>query len=305
VSPSTLSSAELERLTRRYASEIGLLIGPDRDIPAPDVNTDAQVMAWIMDTCSVNSGRAATGTVTGKPVELGGSLGRREATGRGVCIAAHDAARRAGFSLNGARVCVQGLGNVGAVAASRLRDAGARIIAVQTSAGTLYDENGLQIPALLAQYKRGAMPRAANEQVLSREAFWEISSDLLVLAALERQVTPGIAERLRTKLIVEGANGPIEPIAEAILQARSIAVIPDVLANAGGVLVSYFEWVQDLAAYFWSEQEVNARLEESMQHALDQTWSLAGEMGISLRTAAFTLGCQRVLQAHRLRGLYP
>jgi glutamate dehydrogenase (NAD(P)+) len=306
VDPRALSAGELERLTRRYASEISLLIGPDRDIPAPDVNTDAQVMAWIMDTCAVGSGRSAVGVVTGKPVELGGSLGRKEATGRGVFIAARDAAGRAGFALAGAKACVQGLGNVGSVAARCLHAAGAQVVAVQTSSGTLVDERGLDIPALLTGYAHGApLPVPAGAQALPPEAFWEIGSDLLVLAALERQVSPGIAGRLRTRVIVEGANGPVAPQAEDILLARGICVLPDVLANAGGVLASYFEWVQDLSAYFWSEAEVNAKLEEGMQRALRDTWALAGELGASLREAAFTLGCRRVLQAHRMRGLYP
>ena len=306
VDPRSLSLAERERLTRRYAKEIGFMIGPEKDIPAPDVNTDEQTMAWIMDTYSVDRGRSEMASVTGKPLQLGGSRGRREATGRGVFVAARCAAERAGVTIAGSRVCVQGFGNVGSVAAQCMQAAGARVIAVQTSAGTLVDPRGLDIAEMVRTYRPGAPWQVGTgQELLSREAFWEIESDFLIPAALERQIDAGIAKTLRTRIVVEGANGPTTPDADPILRDRSIIVIPDVLANAGGVLVSYFEWVQDLSAYFWSEDDINGKLDNIMTNAVREVWEAAAQLGISLRSAAFVLGCRRILEAHRLRGIYP
>jgi len=306
VDPRGLSLAEKERLTRRYASEIGLIVGPDKDIPAPDVNTDEQTMAWIMDTYSVNRGRAEMGAVTGKPIELGGSQGRREATGRGVFVAARTAAERLNLAVAGSRVCVQGFGNVGAVAARCFQQAGAKVVAVQTSGGTLFNPDGLDIASLLQRYQPGSRWQAgAGEELLPGAAFWEIESDFLIPAALEGQIDAEKAGRIRTRMIVEGANGPTTPAADDVLAGRGITVIPDVLANAGGVLVSYFEWVQDLSAYFWDEAEVNSRLDAIMSTAVTAVWNAALESGKGLRNAAFVIGCRRILQAHRLRGIYP
>jgi len=258
VGPQLLSRGELERVTRRYTSEIGVLIGPTKDIPAPDVNTNEQVMAWMMDTFSMNEGSTATGVVTGKPLALGGSLGRREATGRGVFTVGEAAAQRLKLPLNGARVA-----------------------------------------------RHGSVKGFANAEVLANDPFWSVPCDILIPAALEQQITADNAAAIQARLVIEGANGPTTPEADDILSERGVLVIPDVIANAGGVTVSYFEWVQDFSSFFWSEDEINARLVRFMQEALASIWSVADANRVSLRTAAFIVACTRILQARELRGLYP
>ena len=306
VDPRTLSRGELERMTRRYTSEIGIIIGPTRDIPAPDVNTNEQVMAWMMDTYSMNEGATATGVVTGKPVALGGSLGRKEATGRGVFTVAEEAAHRIGLPLQGARVAVQGLGNVGGVAAKLFAQAGGRVVAVQDHAGTLYREAGLDVPSLLTHVaQHGSVLGFAPAEVLTPEQFWQVPCDILVPAALEQQITTANAHQIQARLVIEGANGPTTPEADDILAERGILVVPDVVANAGGVTVSYFEWVQDFSSFFWSEDEINARLVRLMREAFAAVWQTAETHKVSLRTATFIIACTRMLQARELRGLYP
>ena len=306
VDPRTLSRAELERVTRRYTSEIGLIIGPTKDIPAPDVNTNDQVMAWMMDTYSMNVGETATGVVTGKPVDLGGSLGRREATGRGVFTVGVEAARRIGLDVSKARIAVQGFGNVGGVAGKLFAEAGARVVAVQDHGGTLYREAGLDVPALLAHVAaNGSVAGFPHADVISNDTFWEVDCDILIPAALEQQITENNADRIRARMIIEGANGPTTPAADDILRDRGVLVLPDVIANAGGVTVSYFEWVQDFSSFFWSEEEINERLIRIMRSAFDTVWHVAEEHGVSLRTATYIVACHRILRARDLRGLYP
>jgi len=306
VDPRQLSRGELERVTRRYTSEIGLIIGPTKDIPAPDVNTNEQVMAWMMDTYSMNVGENATGVVTGKPIDLGGSLGRREATGRGVFTVGQEAAARIGLELKGARIAVQGFGNVGGVAARLFAEAGARVVAVQDHAGTVYQDGGLDLTALQAHVKRqGSVLDFPGAQAVSQDSFWDVDCDILIPAALEQQITASNAHRIRARLVIEGANGPTTPQADDILHERGVLVLPDVIANAGGVTVSYFEWVQDFSSFFWSEDEINARLIKIMRDAFAAVWQVASEHQVSLRTATFIIACQRILRARDLRGLYP
>jgi glutamate dehydrogenase (NAD(P)+) len=306
VDPRTLSLGELERMTRRYTSEIGIIIGPTKDIPAPDVNTNEQIMAWMMDTYSMNEGATATGVVTGKPVDLGGSLGRREATGRGVFTVGVEAAQHIGLELAGARVAVQGFGNVGGIAARLFAQAGAHVIAVQDHAGTIFKESGLDVLALLQHVQaNGSVSGFPGSEVISDEAFWEVDCDILIPAALEQQITANNAARIRARLIIEGANGPTTPAADDILRERNILVLPDVIANAGGVTVSYFEWVQDFSSFFWSEDEINARLVRIMKDAFAGVWQVAQDQKVSLRTATFIVACKRILHARELRGLYP
>ena len=306
IDPRAFSAAELERITRRYTSEIGIVIGPDKDIPAPDVGTNEQTMAWMMDTYSVNVGHTASGVVTGKPIALGGSLGRLEATGRGVYIAAREAGFRIGVPIAGARVAVQGFGNVGGVAARIFRENGAKIVALQDAQAAIANPNGIDITAALAHVAaHGSLAGFFGAEPISDDDFWQSECEYFVPAALEGQVTPERARNLRTRIVVEGANGPTTPAADDILQERDILVIPDVLANAGGVTVSYFEWVQDFSSFFWSEEEINARLESIMMKAFAAIWQTAQERKVSVRTAAFIIACQRVLAAREQRGLYP
>lgn len=306
VDPKQMSMGELERLTRRYTSEIGLIIGPTKDIPAPDVNTNERVMAWMMDTYSMNVGETATGVVTGKPISLGGSLGRHEATGRGVFTVGAEAARRIGLDMAGARVAVQGFGNVGGIAARLFAEAGALVVAVQDHAGCVYRESGLDVPALLSHVKHGGSVAGFEAaEALERDRFWDVPCDILIPAALEQQITATNAHRITARLIIEGANGPTTPDADDILRDRGVLVVPDVVANAGGVTVSYFEWVQDFSSYFWSEEEINERLIRIMKGALDAVWQVAEDKGVSLRTATFIVACERILRARDLRGLYP
>jgi glutamate dehydrogenase (NAD(P)+) len=306
VDPAHLSRKELERLTRRYTSEIGLVIGPDRDIPAPDVNTNQQIMAWMMDTYCMNIGASATGVVTGKSVPLGGSLGRLKSTGRGVFVAAREAGRRVGVPIERAAVAIQGFGNVGASAAEMFARHGARIVAVQDSSGTIVNEAGLDFAGLLEESRdRGCIGAFAGGRRVSAEEFWNVETDFLVPAALENQLTLDRARRVATRVVVEGANGPTPPDADALLRERGILVVPDVIANAGGVTVSYFEWVQDFNSYFWTEEEINARLDGILVGALQHVWETHDAHRVDLRTAAYLVACRRVLMAHEERGLYP
>lgn len=306
VDPRQLSMGELERITRRYTSEIGIIIGPSKDIPAPDVNTNEQVMAWMMDTYSMNEGSTATGVVTGKPVDLGGSLGRREATGRGVFTVGVEAAKHTGMDISKARVAVQGFGNVGGVAGKLFAEAGAKVVAVQDHGGTIYREAGLDVPSLLAHVSRvGTVAGFPQAEVIADDAFWGVPCDILIPAALEQQITEENAGRIQAKMVIEGANGPTTPQADDILHDRGILVLPDVIANAGGVTVSYFEWVQDFSSFFWSEDEVNRRLEQILVGAYGRIWDIAQHKHLSLRTAAYIVACERVLDARRIRGLYP
>jgi glutamate dehydrogenase (NAD(P)+) len=306
VDPKALSIKELERLTRRYTSEIGIVIGPGRDIPAPDVNTNAQVMAWMMDTYSANVGATATGVVTGKPVPLGGSLGRVKATGRGVFIVGREAARLLGIEVRGARVALQGFGNVGSAAAEMFCAAGAKIVAVQDHAGTVFRGDGLDLAALAAHRARtGSVAGFEGGEALGIDDFWSVECEFLVPAALEGQLHARRAEGVRAHIVLEGANGPTTPEADRILEERGVLVVPDVIANAGGVTVSYFEWVQDFSSFFWTEDEINDRLDRILVGAFRQIWETHEQMRLPLRTAAFVVACTRVLQARVDRGLYP
>jgi glutamate dehydrogenase (NAD(P)+) len=306
VDPRTLSQSELERVTRRYTSEIGVIIGPSKDIPAPDVNTNAQIMAWMMDTYSMNEGSTATGVVTGKPISLGGSLGRVEATGRGVFVVACEAARDLQLEVAGARVVIQGFGNVGGTAARLFHGAGAKVIAVQDHTGTIYNPAGLDVAELLLHVSQhGGVGGFGKAENLPPEQFWGLETEFLIPAALEAQITGKNAGEIKAKVVVEGANGPTTPAADDILASKNILVVPDVLANAGGVTVSYFEWVQDFSSFFWTEEEINLRLERIMREAYAAVSQVAREHKVSLRTAAFIVACTRILQARAVRGLYP
>jgi len=307
VDPKTLSRGELMRMTRRYTSEINLIIGPNKDIPAPDVNTNEQIMAWMMDTYSVNQGSTSSGVVTGKPISLGGSLGRREATGRGVFVVGCEAATRRGLEIRGAKVAVQGFGNVGSIAAQLFAEAGALVVAVQDHVTTVIRESGIDVPALQAHVAANGSVAgfAGAEEVPDRQEFWSVDCDIMIPAALEQQITETNASRIRAKIILEGANGPTTPGADDILHERGVLVVPDVIANAGGVTVSYFEWVQDFSSFFWTEDEINLRLTRIMREAFNAVWQLSEEKNVPLRTAAFIVACTRVLQAREMRGLYP
>ncbi|MDQ0086280.1 MULTISPECIES: Glu/Leu/Phe/Val dehydrogenase [Variovorax] len=306
VDPKKLSLQELEKITRRYTSEIGIIIGPHTDIPAPDVNTNGQIMAWMMDTYSMNVGGTATGVVTGKPLHLGGSLGRVKATGRGVFVTGREAARRLGMDLRGARIAVQGFGNVGSVAAELFAEAGAKIVAVQDHTGTIVNTNGLDLAKLIpVANKDGVVAFKAGGDIVPNEDFWNVACDILIPAALEGQITAERAQKTTAKLVLEGANGPTVPTADDILAERGVLVVPDVICNAGGVTVSYFEWVQDFSSFFWDEDEINVRLDRIMMNALNQIWDTADKHKITLRTATYAVACERILMARQERGLYP
>jgi len=305
--PAALSVGELERLTRRYASEIYELIGPNIDIPAPDVGTDARVMAWIMDTYSMKKGYVEPGVVTGKPIVLGGSLGREAATGRGIVVATREALHDLGMSIECVRIAVQGFGNVGSNAARLLSEAGAKIVAVSDVKGGIYRADGLDIPALLLYRSEHRFVEGfPGTEPLTGDELLTLACDVLVPAALEGQLHQGNADRIRARLIVEGANGPTTAEADEIFRNRGIPVVPDIMANSGGVVVSYFEWVQDRYGYFWSEAEVNERLEEKMCAAYAALRASIDRYALvnDLRTAAYTVGMTRILEARRLRGLY-
>ncbi|WP_312140818.1 Glu/Leu/Phe/Val family dehydrogenase [Pantoea septica] len=304
--PFALSEGELERLTRRYTSEIGIIIGPQKDIPAPDVGTNSKVMAWMMDTYSMNSGTTVTGVVTGKPVHLGGSLGREKATGRGVFITGREVARRAGIPVEGARVAVQGFGNVGSEAARLFSEAGAFVVAIQDHSATIANADGIDMTELSRwQQEHKQILGFPGAEKIDEAAFWRTDMDIFIPAALEGQITRERAERLSCKLVLEGANGPTYPEADDVLAERGIIVVPDVICNAGGVTVSYFEWVQDMASFFWSEDEINARMDKIMTDAMVHVWNKAKEKACSLRTAAYIVACERILMARKERGIYP
>jgi glutamate dehydrogenase (NAD(P)+) len=306
VDPKTLSRGELERMTRRFATEIAMLIGPEADVPAPDVGTDQQIMAWIMDTYSMNVGYTERGIVTGKPVSLGGSQGRIEATAQGVVYCIQQAAQRRSLELSGARVAIQGFGNVGENVARILYPLGCRIIAISDVNGGIYREEGI-VPADLSRFKQetGTVINAPRTQPITNDELLTIDCDILVPAALEGQIHAGNAERVGAKIMAEGANGPTTPEADVILQRRGITVIPDIVCNAGGVIVSYFEWVQAREAFFWSLEEVNRRLHDVIVPAYTAVAALAAEQEITLREAAYVLAVRRVAEATTTRGIYP
>jgi glutamate dehydrogenase (NAD(P)+) len=304
--PKVLSRGELERLTRRYTTEIISDIGPERDIPAPDVGTDATVMAWIFDTYSMNKGYSVREVVTGKPLDVGGSLGRREATARGALYCIRQAARKLGRSLSELSVAIQGFGNVGSFLAGFLSEEGARVIAVSDTSGAVHDPGGIDVAAALAHKREtgGVAGLPGTEQITNDELLL-LDCDVLAPCALEQMITTANADRVRAGVVLEGANGPVTPAADAILEEKGVLILPDVLANAGGVVVSYFEWVQGLQEYFWSEDEVNAQLEAIMTRAFEETWAVREERAISMRLAAYGIGVQRLADATRTRGLYP
>jgi glutamate dehydrogenase (NAD(P)+) len=303
--PNLLSRRELEALTRRYVAEIVDAIGPEKDVPAPDVNTNEQTMAWIMDTYSMHVGHTETAVVTGKPLELGGSLGRREATGRGVMICSRESAGHAGFDIKGAAVGVQGFGNVGSVSADLLAKAGARIVAVSDWKGGVYNAKGLDIPALLDFAGRNRTVQGfPGGEPLTNDQLFRLDLDILIPAALENQITMANAPEIRTKVLVEGANGPTTPDAHDYLYKRGVFIVPDILANSGGVTASYFEWVQDRHGYFWTEQEVNERLEAKMHQAFHAVRQTALDFKVDMRTAAYIVAIKRVADVTRVRGMY-
>jgi glutamate dehydrogenase (NAD(P)+) len=305
VEPRNLSQGELQGLTRRFTSELLPFIGPQQDIPAPDMATGEQTMAWMMDTYSMQRGYAVPEIVTGKPIALGGSLFRQEATGAGVVMVVERACERLEMPLPGLRCVVQGFGNVGSVAATELVAKGARVVAVSDLSGGIHDEAGLDIAALRAWIAEHGSLADHPATHLSNEDLLELPCDVLVLAAREDQVTSENARRIQARLIAEGANGPTSVVADAILGERGIPVLPDVLTNAGGVTVSYFEWVQDLGRLFWDRDEIRARLAEKMEDAFDRVWELAQEEGISLRLAALVVGIREVAAALEARGFFP
>src|SRR5438128_2451763 len=303
--PGKMSKAELEKLTRRYTADMIDVIGPESDVPAPDVNTNEQTMAWIMDTYSMHARHTVTSVVTGKPLELGGSAGRREATGRGVLFVIREAAKKMGLSLKGAKVVVQGFGNVGSVAADLLAKDGAWIVGVSDVKGGIANPKGLDLPALMKHLaeKRTVAGFPGGTPVEGKKIL-EVPCDILIPAALENQITHVNASRISARIIAEGANGPTTHQADKILNKAGVMVIPDILANSGGVTVSYFEWVQDRQGYFWREHEVNERLEHIMVTAFNDVARMAEEHKVSLRVAAFMLAIKRVVDAIQLRGVY-
>ncbi len=303
--PTTMSRRELEALTRRYTAEIIDAIGPEKDVPAPDVNTDAQVMAWFMDTYSMHVGHTATAVVTGKPVEMGGSLGRREATGRGVMIIARESAQHLGFELKGATVAVQGFGNVGSIGAELMHAHGARILAATDWKGGVHNDKGLDMPALLewtAEHK--TVHGFPGAEPITNEELFSLDVDILAPCALENQITRDNQASIKAKMVIEGANGPTTPEAHRALHERGVFVVPDILANAGGVTTSYFEWVQDRHGYFWTEKEVNDRLEIKMVEAFDAVLKTATKHKVDMRTAAYIVAINRVATVTRMRGMY-
>jgi glutamate dehydrogenase (NAD(P)+) len=303
--PLKLSDGELERITRRYISEIFDLIGPTVDIPAPDVGTSPRVMAWVMDTFSMKKGYVEPGVVTGKPIPLGGSGGRLEATGRGLQFITRETLKRLDRQLEDSTIAIQGFGNVGSNAAKLLHAAGGRVVAISDVSGAIYDPRGLDITRVQAYYREtGQLRGFPGTQLLDNSALLRLDVDVLLPAAMEGQITAENASEIRARVIVEGANGPTTPDADEILARRGVLVIPDILANAGGVVVSYFEWVQDRYGYFWRESEVNERLEEKMVSAFDAVWDTRERFEVDARTAAYILAVDRIMEARQLRGLY-
>jgi glutamate dehydrogenase (NAD(P)+) len=304
--PKQLSRFELERMTRRFTSEIINEIGPERDIPAPDVGTDASVMAWIFDTYSMNKGHSVLGVVTGKPIMIGGSLGREEATARGALYCVRQAVQRQGTRLDGMTAAVQGFGNVGSHLSRFLAEDGANVIAVSDSTGGLHNPNGIDIQAAIAhKQETGRLDGLRGAESISNDDLLLLDCDLLAPCALEQVITADNADRVRATIICEGANGPVTPDADEILEDRGVLVLPDVLANAGGVVVSYFEWVQGLQEYFWKEAEVNAKLNDITTRAFNETWQTRESKQTTMRLAAYGLAVQRVAEATTTRGLYP
>ena len=306
VNPKELSAAELERLTRRYITEISIIIGPEKDIPAPDVNTNPQVMAWIMDTFSMQHGYSIPAVVTGKPIEVGGSQGRNEATGRGCVFTVEEAAAALGLNLAESTAAVQGFGNVGSVAAACLNDLGCRVVAVSDSKGGIYSESGLDIADVQAYKERtGSVTGYPDASPISQEELLTLDCDILVPAAMENQITEANAHLVKAKIVAEGANGPTTAKADEILEKRGVTVVPDILANAGGVVVSYFEWVQGIQHFFWTKDEVNRQLRRRMVASFREVYELARKEQVSMRTAAYMIALSRVKRAVELRGLYP
>lgn len=309
VNPSELSKNELERLTRRYTAMIIPLIGPEKDIPAPDVNTNSEIMGWIMDTYSMFRGYTVQGVVTGKPVEIGGSLGRSSATGRGVMLITREILHRLGVPVLGAKVAVQGMGNVGGTAARLLMGQGCNIIAVSDKSGGLYQKEGLDIKvisdylkqpgSLLADYDDGKAEHITNRQLLTCDC------DVLIPAAIENQINEDVADEVRAKIIVEGANGPTNAEADRILDAKGVCIVPDILANSGGVVVSYFEWVQNIQSLTWDEVEVNATLEKIMIRAFNEVWDKEQQNKTSMRMGAYMVALDRIVSAKKFRGIFP
>lgn len=309
VNPSELSKNELERLTRRYTAMIIPLIGPEKDIPAPDVNTNSEIMGWIMDTYSMFRGYTVQGVVTGKPVEIGGSLGRSSATGRGVMLITREILHRLGVPVLGAKVAVQGMGNVGGTAARLLMGQGCNIIAVSDKSGGLYQKEGLDIKAisdylkqpgsLLADYDDDKAEHITNRQILTCDC------DVLIPAAIENQINEDVADEVRAKIIVEGANGPTNTEADRILDAKGVCIVPDILANSGGVVVSYFEWVQNIQSLTWDEVEVNATLEKIMIRAFNEVWDKEQQNKTSMRMGAYMVALDRIVSAKKFRGIFP
>ncbi len=303
--PTKMSRRELEALTRRYVAEIIDAIGPEKDVPAPDVNTNEQVMAWVMDTYSMHVGHTTTSVVTGKPLELGGSLGRHEATGRGVMIVTRESARHVGFDIQGATVAIQGFGNVGSISAELLDQIGARIVAVTDWKGGVYNPRGLDIPKLgehVARHK--TVEGFAGAEPITNEQLFALDVDVLIPAALENQITGENASGVRARIVIEGANGPTTPEAHRLLHERGVFVVPDILANSSGVTASYFEWVQDRYGYFWTEKEVNERLEAKMSEAFTAVLRTSLKYKVDMRIAAYIVAIERVATVTRMRGMY-
>jgi glutamate dehydrogenase (NAD(P)+) len=304
--PKTMSERELQGMTRRFTSEIINEIGPEVDIPAPDVGTDGRVMAWIFDTYSMNKGHSVLGVVTGKPLTIGGSLGREEATARGALYCIRDAVAKQSRSLADMRVAVQGFGNVGSFLAKFLAEDGATVVAISDSGGGLYNAKGIDIQAAIAHKREtGALAGFKGADEITNEELLLLDCDVLAPCALEQVITEENAAQVKAKIIVEGANGPITPRADEILEEKGILILPDILANAGGVIVSYFEWVQGLQEYFWKEAEVNAKLNDIITKAFDETWATMESRGVGMRMAAYGLAVQRVSEATVTRGIYP
>ena len=304
--PKLLSMRELEGLSRRYATEISIIISPEGDIPAPDMNTNAQIMAWIMDTYSMHRGYSVPGVVTGKPFSVGGTRGRVESTGRGCMNMAKETARHLSMPLEGAKVVVQGFGNVGSVAARMLQEQGCKIVAISDASGGVFNDSGLDVEAMLAdrEHIHNLQDSRHGDRITNAELL-ELPCDILMLAAMEGQITEANASKVKARIIVEGANGPTSTEADKILVDKGVFIVPDILANAGGVIVSYFEWVQDLQFYFWEEQEVEKRLDSIMKHSFESVLATAEENKVSMRMGAYIQGVSRVVAAHNTRGIYP
>jgi glutamate dehydrogenase/leucine dehydrogenase len=304
--PRSMSQRELEAVTRRFATELEPIVGPDSDIPAPDVGTNAQVMAWFMDTVSMHKGYSVPGVVTGKPLAIGGSAGRSDATGQGIVYNIEAAAQRIGLDINGATVAVQGFGNVGEAAARLLSASGAKVVAITDIGGGAYNPDGLDVIQLGRRFAElGTVNGAPDTQPMDNETLFGLDVDVLVLAAMENQINANNAGNIRARILAEGANGPTDPAADPILREKGVAVIPDILCNAGGVIVSYFEWAQNRAALAWTQEEVNERLRRQILDAAGEVWARAEADSITPRVAAHAIAVERVAEATRLRGLYP